>query len=492
MADSGWPIGQFGGLNLTAAPDEVGPFQCIDCLNIDLDKRGQVRSRDGYTNFVTPSNVNRFYQITRFYTTAGLKQVVFSGQTKVGAGPIVPKVWAYDNAATPLSSAGVSAGALLVRTGTPSAEYLYALDATTTWTRWNGTAFSTVLGMPAARFAAVQATDNRLVVGYVGTNVSRVQFSDPGAPETFGANNYVDLDPGDGEPITAIAAWHELVFVFKQTKYFVFYGTSTGPTGDPVFNYRPVRITGAYADNSILTRPAIAGTEGVYFFDGRSVWLTSGGEPTRVSSAIDPYLQAKTLPFFSSASGLDTSSIFASISLSYAVGRLWLTLPASSGSTTFVYDPELATWMLWNMPVTSATQVRLSADNEELVFASTTNGSVYRFGPAYSDDNGTAITSRYRSGLYDLGIPDAEKDIRATRVYGTGAPTFKMSKDFGSLGTGQALTLGTSPAIASGMATNNPRPATLFSYELSGTSAWSVQRLAHQIRGQRPASAHSS
>jgi hypothetical protein len=448
---------------------------------------GAGRSRDGYTTFASIAT-ERLYQITRFYTTGGLTQMLVSGRITAGH---THKVWAYDETATQLASQTVASSASFVRVGTPTAESIYCLPAgSTTWQRWNGSTFTAVTGMPSAWYGAVQSTDNRLVVGRT-SNASRVQFSDPGAPETFGANNYVDLEPGDGEPITGVASWRELVFVFKQTKFFVFHGNSTGPTGDPVFNYRPERVTGAYGA-SFLIESCVAGKEGVYFFDGRSIWLTTGSDPVRISDAIDPYLQGRSLPFLTSASDIDPTLFFDSLNLSYAVDRLWLSVMTEAGEyAAFVYDPRYGEWMLWDLPLTNATQVRLSSNIEEFVFISTVDGAIYRFGPAYTDDAGTAITSRYRSGLYDLSVPDAEKDIKETRLYGTGTPTFKMSKNFGSLGTGQVVTLGTSPAIDSGMATNNPTPATLFSYELSGNSPWSVQRLAHHVRGQRPTDAHS-
>lgn len=56
----------------------------------------------------------------------------------------------------------------------------------------------------------------------------------------FGANNYVDLTPGDGEPIMGMIAWRGYLFVFKQSKFFRFSSTTTDSTGNPVFNYDTV------------------------------------------------------------------------------------------------------------------------------------------------------------------------------------------------------------------------------------------------------------
>ncbi|MBW3593776.1 MAG: hypothetical protein KY396_08780 [Actinobacteria bacterium] len=48
------PVVEFGGLNLRDDPQEVGWQGAIDLLNIDLDRRGRVRQRDGVAVFATP------------------------------------------------------------------------------------------------------------------------------------------------------------------------------------------------------------------------------------------------------------------------------------------------------------------------------------------------------------------------------------------------------------------------------------------------------
>src|SRR5262249_12658681 len=126
-------------------------------------------------------------------------------------------------------------------TGTSAYAYVATDPATNPLYRWDGSAWTNpAIGYPG-QFLAVTPGDNRVVLadGLRG-NQSRVRFSDPGAPETFGANNYVDLTPNDGEAIAGVATWQNYVVVAKQTKFFVFYGTSSDSTGQPVFNYRTV------------------------------------------------------------------------------------------------------------------------------------------------------------------------------------------------------------------------------------------------------------
>ena len=46
-----------------------------------------------------------------------------------------------------------------------------------------------------------------------------------------------------------------------------------------------------------------------------------------------------------------------------------------------------------------------------------------------TDDDGTAITSRWRSGWFDYNNPNV-KTIHETKLWGTGGMTAKFSKDF--------------------------------------------------------------
>ncbi len=152
-------------------------------------------------------------------------------------GATAGRVDALSNGAVLATSNSFGTSALaysFARIGTPTAERVYVTasrNANTTQQYFNGSTW-TNSAAPTCSFLGVTPADNRLVAACDTTNRSRVKFSDAGDPETFGANNYVDLDPGDGEQIMAICNWREQLFVFKQTKFFRFYGTSTDEGGN--------------------------------------------------------------------------------------------------------------------------------------------------------------------------------------------------------------------------------------------------------------------
>jgi hypothetical protein len=113
-----------------------------------------------------------------------------------------------------------------------------------------------------------------------------VYFSDAGAPETFGASNFVGLWPGDGEPITALVR---------------------GGTGCSRSSRRSSRCSRARAptarkpDLQLLRRDAgqganagavVVGDDGLYFANNSGVYVTTGQAPVYLSRALEPWIRA--------------------------------------------------------------------------------------------------------------------------------------------------------------------------------------------------------
>jgi hypothetical protein len=96
--------------------------------------------------------------------------------------------------------------------------------------------------------------------------------------------NFGDLTPGDGEQIMAAVTWRELVFIFKETKFFVLWGEGTASDGTPIFNFREVVNSVGLASKLAVA----AGRDGVYFFNRRGVYRTTGGNPELLSDPISP------------------------------------------------------------------------------------------------------------------------------------------------------------------------------------------------------------
>jgi hypothetical protein len=486
-----FPINRFGGLDLREA-EEVGAQSAIDLLNVDFDRTGAVRTRDGVVAFNATPAASAFTD-GRVWAGATLDspQIIFSD--------FGGDLRAYSATGTLLATLALSHDYVsLAALGTGSAgPYVYiGGDTGSQIRRWDGSAFSSPAGMPNARLVAVQPNDNRLVAAHTdATNErSRVKFSDANAPETWTANNFVDLHPNDGGEITAMVTWRDALWVFKSTgKIFQFYGNSVDAANNPVFNYRTIDTPGV----SALVDGVEVCPEGLYINAVDGIYLLGGvGAPRKISGALDSLFEGRGTPFFQGATGLVPLTYFPQRPIAWQDSVLFpsSTSPGAS-NIVLVFHRPTEQWSYWSFPnglvpfgVIPPTAT-LGLARLLLVKEQTT---AYRLSTSATDDAGTAIVSRYRSGFYGVGgQPSQEAVIRESVLDGIGTPTFSVSKDYGAVpttggGAKAAVTLGTAPAYGN----NRHRVAQKgrrFSFQIEATSgAWRVNQITHHVRGIRP------
>lgn len=474
----------FGGLRLDLDPEEGGLNSAIDVLNCDFDRRGRVRSRDGFTKYTSSAADDPYTQLGT-YTPIGDTTTVIAGR---GAN-----VDALDTDGSVLATAGGGSSDTVwsfVPFGTPTVQYTYVNGWDPSGTaylknRWTGSAFGST-SIPDGRHVVVSPTDNRLAVASLDGDLSRIEFSDPGDPETWSASNHVDLYPGDGENITCAITWRDLIFVFKETKFFVFYGNSTDASGDPIFNYRTVN-TGVSA---LSPTGACIAPEGVYFVHNTGVYRTSGGPPELVSSAITPLFVGNATTYFQGESPDATKA-----TLAYSNRRLYM--GSGAGNGMLVYDVDMNAWMYWGISVngltagpTGALWFSYDGTNDP-----TATNDVGLFSNSATDDAGTDIASRYRSGFGDFGHAGREKTVRETELVGQGTVEFGWSRDFGAITTSSTadVTLGTAPTPGRQLHRSS-QDGELLSWQASSVSggAWVLNRLVPMLRDVRGPAEFSS
>lgn len=459
----------FTGLNLAVDPLEAGTSAATDLHDVDFDKRGRVRTRGGFARVKaltmdTPEGLAVFDEVSTHqfvvgYTTGGTSK--YEAYASTGGAALA--------SVNVTSTAGMSA----VRLG--SSNYLYLANAIDTVRRWDGSAFTSPAGMPIAQRLAVAPRSDRLVAASItGTSTSRVKFSDPGAPETFGANNFVDLVPGDGF-ITSATTWRDNTFVFKdRAGFFVFDSESTDSDGSPIFNYNAVRGFGAW--------DSVAGDEGVYFHDGRTVWLTVGSTPTRVSEPVEPFLRGEV-----SVNGetVDQDQVFG-WRLSYSLGLLYIAVMTSGAvRRTLVFDPKLNTWTLYSLPVSFARTLRLDISTLKPQTYWLSTAGVEKFDGS-ATDNGSAVSWSVQSGKYPLSDPGRVAVSNESSIDGYGTVSLRLDSDLYSNMNGSA-TLGTAPAFAEGWVAGVDIEGRWLQHTLSGSGAAQVNRLTHHVSYVKPA-----
>jgi hypothetical protein len=471
-------VSTFGGLDLRSDPqDDPG---ALDALNVDFDTLGRVRTRDGYTQLVATGGNS--WRTFRPYGTSG-------AFVAAGIGGTAFKVFTSAGATTATGNNSVNGLALsLAQIATPGANYVYGGDGDVAGhiTRWDGASVTFPNVGYNAYFAATTPWDNRLVLALITNptlNDSRVRFSDPGLPETFGANNYVDVTPGDREPIAGVCVWRDKLFVFKHSRFFVFYGVSSDSTGQPVFNYRTVDVgVGIGVPGSSYGGGCVAMEDGVYFSNINGLYRTSGGPPDKVSRPVDPIFKIG-----SAASFTGSVDAHGSAQVGRFRDKVLYGYTTNSSVATLVYSTTTGAWSYWDVTARAFLEYQTGSTADPQMLVATNNGfQISLLGPSYTTDNGTAIASRYRTGFMDLGSPRSEKFVRGMSLTGTGVVNLKKAvNDTATLSAAQSLTLGTSPAVATATSWNGFRGRNM-SVEVGATSgAWSLSELDFQVQAVR-------
>jgi hypothetical protein len=543
-----------GGLNLRDKADAVGDKEAIDLLNVTFTERGAIRQRDGYVDFTLADLTNRVDSLSPFYTVAGTRQLV------AGAGTRLDVVDAVGNPAG--AATGLTGGPYtFARFGDPTHEWLFAANGKDTLRRWDGAAWDTGAAsavvnapvgsapngaMPKAGAVCVLPStpgstsgtnaSNRLIATAFGTQAtagpggaattpSRVYFSNAGQPMVWEwdgdpgdvatqrpprGRNYKDLTPGDGEAILAAVAWRELAFIFKETKFFIFWGEGEGDDGTPAFQVREV----ANAIGLASPQAVAVGRDGVYFMNRRGVYRSSGGDPVLLSDVISPmWTQDPDVYFQSEAINL---SALAQARALWHEERLYLAVPTGSSPANdrvLVYDTQHEWWSLYDWPVSALTSFRFG-EREDLHFGYATGPQrIGRQGVGVATDRGLPIASRWRSGWSDYGSSQ-QRTLRETKVWGSGAVSVGFATDFnrtlrGDIDVRFGLTLNW-PAIGtwddwialgngvwpgggqvSSAQVRYATRGTVFSTQFSNSpfaATWSVHRVARHLREVREAS----
>jgi hypothetical protein len=510
-----------GGLNLRDKADVVTDAEAIDLLNVDFTDVGAIRQRDGTALFTPSALTNSVDSLASYLRSDGTIDLLAGCGTRLEALSTAGAVLA--------SASGLSGGPWsFAQVAVPGSDLAYAGNGTDTLRKWDGTTWTaptaTVdgvagLAMPKAGVLATTALSNRLIATGFGTlttggpngaatNSARVYFSEPGAPESWVSTNWIDLDPGDGDPILGAVRWSNLVLIFKSRRFYVLTGEGLTADGGATFTSRAVDTAGV----GLAAKGALAvGPDAVFFMDRTGVYATTGGAPALLSDKISPVWRGSPEVYFQS--GTLNFAAIGQVRMGWHDGRLYVAYPSGTAIVNdrmLVYDTGHQWWTLYDLPASALVSFR-SANRAELHYGySSGTNSIARLTPETLDDNGAAITSRWRSGWGDYGIP-GEKTFRASRVWGAGAIAVGFSIDFARSSTQTATVAfnsgsdlwgdGTDSTVTWGGGTgstvwggggqisqvymNAATRGTVFSTEFANSDAspdWSVHRVVKLLR----------
>jgi hypothetical protein len=501
---------RFGGLRLDIPVGQVGADEAIDFLDVDWGAGfGDLGPRMGASKWSKKASV--YNQL--FRAAAG----VFLSRRE---NKIVALQNGEETATTSVAGTSGDVGPHLsfARLGTPAASYTYVGGQFGEGVkRWDGEAFSapkcSVDGaagkeMPnASGLAAWSDGGNRLVVagatgatgpGGATSSSSHVWFSEPGAAESYESTAYVQLSPGDGENILDACEWNGQIFVFKKSRFFVFYGVSTDAEGKPIFNYRTVEIPG----NESLSHKYYSGSmcvpaaDGVYFLTDHGIYLTNGGTAVPASTTLEGLRESvryegPALTTFEGEGRL--LSLMNATSIERLGERLFIPLyelspveakaPEPAISRTLVYDIPREAWLVWSGKVRGMVVMTQEGGEEPHLYFSAFGGGIYRYDPGETADAHVTMAPRWQSGFYNLGSED-EKALTQAKLWGSGEVNVATAKDFEQVGKDKTFTLGVAPEVKSAQR-QRTQNGVLHSHRFSGEGPWKVSRFTRYLQEDR-------
>lgn len=450
------------GLNNLVSPSLIDNKEFSDMQNMEYDEGGVIRKRAGYVaagnslaaarGLGTFSTESSNYMVTIDGTTLKYRT---SGNWSSATGDTftAAKDTAFTQARLKLfiwngSDGGAYFdGSAVTRPGTmPKAKFSVYYQ--------NKHIAAGVDGQPSRLFISnlTNAADFTVTTGGTQPQPDSTNDTENGNPNVPGATvfagtpalteaNVLDIRKNDGDKITALGVFQDVLIVFKERSIFqVTFDSSGNPTVTPV-----TYATGCVSHKSVVN------IENDISFMSREGHRVLGNEPqfftairTQVLSIrIQPSMDAINKQYYSRCNGVYFDNKYI---LAYPVG-------SSTISKTMTYDRRFQAYSLWtNFNAQAMVRYIDSSNNEDLYFLDDGGTQVYKRVTGTYNDNGAAIEAYIVSKAQDLGNPDITKfwvDLRLIFRRLSGQITFTVYQDDGvTVGT---ATIGTISSRGMGM-----------------------------------------
>lgn len=341
-----------GGLNLRADAFQLKDNESPEMRNVDVDPRGGVRSRRGWTRWNGTAESTWSPQRLHVWDQPDGSRdvlVVNNGAIRTGASGTLAglsdAIGAVDPAAA-IHGADFAdwAEKLYIACGKTKAARSWvgsgnAVKLTASGPTWQDDYTNpTTLYFPSCDYVTtyqgymVAASTTENSVAYP----NRVRFSHPNNPENWASLDYIDIK-GGGAYITGIVAFSDHVVVFKTNSVWAIYGNDRD-------SFTPVNITMAIG---AIHRNAIALSDQAAYFYSHPNGVhkyTPGDGIKEVSSSLRPIIDSGEL------NPAQINKMF----MGFLNRRVWWSVPyeravtATDCRSTFVYDVSLDAWTLYN------------------------------------------------------------------------------------------------------------------------------------------------
>lgn len=433
------------GLNTLVSPSLIDNKEFSDLMNVEYDEGGVLRKRSGY---VTVGDALTAAKGLGVYSDGSTSELVTvdSGTLKKLSGTL----WSAISGATFTTAVDVAFTSARLK--------LFIWNGTDGGAYYNGTTVTRPGTMPKAKFSVYyqnkhiasgvddqpsrlyisnisDATDFTVATG--GTQPQPDSTSDtenglanvPGATVFSGTPalteaNVIDIRKNDGDKITGLGVFQDVLIVFKEKSIFqVTFDTSGNPTITPI----------TYATGCVSHKSIKAVENDLYFLSREGIRVL-GNEPQYFTAIRTAVLSVRVQSVVDSINKL----YYSRCNAEYFDNKYILAFPGTSDSSitrTLPYDRRFQSFTLWkNFNPSDMTLFKNSNNEQFLYFLDDGGTQVYkRENGTYSDD-GAAIESWVVSKAQDLSQPDITKfwvDLRLMFRRITGILTLNVYTDDG-------------------------------------------------------------
>ena len=376
------------GYNDKTKPELLPEGYCADALNCFLDDQ-LITKRTGYTEKGTDVEISKpILDMKAVEFSTGTKFIIRARDTANGANSII-EAWTGTGAWGALTGAS-SQTASKPHVFVTANDICYLMNDTDTVLKTtNGTSTSTVAAFPKGVDA--KWFHNCM---FVITATGRLYFSNLNDPETWGADNYIDINPKDGDITVGLGVLKDELDIFKQNRVWALtgFGLSDYTVAD-----MGERVTGLGAQS----RKSIVETgDDVYFLAKvgevphfRSIMRTRYGTIVAgeiISDAIEGTMKSLIMSQLDNCAGI------------FDGRKIWwsVTNTGSTNSLVLVYDTLTKGWTRHTGINASCWTLSTLSGYPEVYFGEAgSSAKTYKMDSSKSDA-GTAIDMQFKTRLY--------------------------------------------------------------------------------------------
>lgn len=397
------------GLNNLVSPLLIDNREMSDMLNMEFDEGGVLRKRAGYS--AVGAALTGAKGLGAFVTES-LNYVVTVDGTSLK----------YLSGGAWNTVSGATFTAAQETNFSQARSKVYIWNGTDGGASWDGTTLTRPGTMPKGKFG-IFYQDKHIVSGVAG-QPNRVYISQnddasaftraagslnnstevPGATVFTGTTaNFIDVRKDDGDFITAIGLFQDVLIVFKKNSIFQLdFDASGAPIVTPI-----TYATGCLSQKSVVgveNDLLFLSSEGVRRIGNDPGYLSTSGSTIRthiLSIRVNPTILSINRQYAVKASAVFVNNEYV---LSFPTGT------NTSPDTTLVYDNRFDGWLKWDT-ITPSAQLRYYDSNNGLHYywLKADGTQMYEVIAGQYNDAGSAISSYIVGKAQDAGAPDLTK-----------------------------------------------------------------------------------